>query len=503
MSRFKNKLQLSYRQVMKGTSIFGGVQFINIIILIIKTKVIAFLLGPTGMGIVSLLNSTIALIGGLTNFGLKTSAVKDVAESNQNQNRTNITISVLRKLFFFTGLLVTITLLIFSKTLSNYAFGNDEYTMAFVWLSVTLLFQQLSSGQIVILQGLRKLKLLAKANVLASFIGLLISLPLYYILGIRGIVPAIFLTAFSTLIISWYYSKTVVVDKIKLTFKEIFTNGKEMLSMGFLISLSGLMTLGIAYILRIYISNSGGVDEVGLYSAGFAIINTYVGLIFSALATDYFPRLSSSSKNNKLSIQIVNHQSEIAILIMAPILIFFIIFIDWLILLLFTEDFLVINKMLHWASIGMFFKLASWTVAFLFLAKGKSKLFFWNELVAHTYTLLLNLLGYYYYGITGLGVSFLIAYLLYAIQVYLITKMKFEFSFYIEFIKLFTCQLSLCLLCFLSVNYVNSYLFVGMILLIISSYISIRELDKRLDLKKYSKILLLKLIIMMNLIILH
>ena len=65
----------SYRQIMKATSIFGGVQVINIIISIVRSKFVAVLLGPGGMGIYGLFISTTGLIEKITNLGLSTSAV--------------------------------------------------------------------------------------------------------------------------------------------------------------------------------------------------------------------------------------------------------------------------------------------------------------------------------------------------------------------------------------------------------------------------------------------
>ena len=63
------------------------------------------------------------------------------------------------------------------------------------------------------------------------------------------------------------------------------------------------------------------VADVGLYSAGFTMIGTYVGMIFTAMGTDYYPRLSAVAKSNELSRQAINQQAEIAILIIAPLLI--------------------------------------------------------------------------------------------------------------------------------------------------------------------------------------
>ena len=199
-----NEHQSTYRQIAKATSLFGGVQVFQIIITIIKSKFVAILLGPFGMGIVGLLSSTTGLITELTNFGLGTSAVRDISEANgtQDEKRISTVITVMRRLVWLTGLLGAGITLIFSPLLSQMTFGNKEYTAAFVWLSITLLLNQLSSGQLVLLQGLRKLQDLAKANVLGSLIGLIITVPLYYLLGVRGIVPVIIITSIISLIFS-------------------------------------------------------------------------------------------------------------------------------------------------------------------------------------------------------------------------------------------------------------------------------------------------------------
>lgn len=487
--------QSSYRQIMKATSLFGGVQVFNILISIVRSKFVALLLGPAGMGIMGLLAATTNLISNLTNFGLGTSAVKDIAAAygTDNQNRVDLVISVVRKVVWITGLIGLIITAIFSPWLSQLTFGNKDYTVAFIWLSITLLLNQLSSGQLVVLQGLRKLKYLAKANLTGSFLGLFITIPLYYFWGIDGIVPGIIGTSILSLLMSLYFSGKVKTKNAKLTISETISESKNMLSLGFMISLSGLLGVGASYIVRIFISRTGGVEQVGLYNAGFAIINTYVGLIFKAMATDYYPRLSAIANDNKLSKQVINQQAEIAILIMAPILLIFLIFINWVVIILYSKKFIEINTMIYWAALGMFFKAASWSVAFILLAKGASKLFFWNELFANIYILALNIIGYHFWGLTGLGLSFAVAYLIYTIQVFIISKIKFEFTFEPTFIIIFTIQFSLALASFLVVKLFNhslTYSF-GVILILLSGTYSLLQLNKRIGLinllKKYKK----------------
>jgi O-antigen/teichoic acid export membrane protein len=472
---------------MKATSLFGGVQVINIFISIIRSKFVAVLLGPIGMGIAGLLTSTTTFIGGLTNFGLGISAVRDVAaaHSTGNENRIATVVTVLRRWLWVTGTLGVLVMMLLSPWLSQLTFGNRDYTMAFIWISITLLLGQLSGGQLVVLQGMRKLQYLAKASVAGSALGLIITIPLYYRFGIGGIVPAIIFTSISSLLISWYYAKKVKIEPVKVSRITTIAEGKNMLILGFVISLSGLITLGASTIVRIFISNTGGVEQVGLYTAGFAIINTYVGLIFSAMGTDYYPRLSAVAHSNELCQQVINQQLEIALLILAPILMVFLVFIQWIVIILYSSKFIAVNEMILWAALGMFFKTVSWSIAFILLAKEASKLFFWNELIGNIYVLGFNLLGYHFWGLKGLGISFMIGYLIYLIQIFVLSKIKYQFSFENAFFSIFIFQFLLAISCFIAVKFVGKPYpyFIGMGLIMISVWFSYKELDKRIGIR--------------------
>ncbi|HET6559128.1 MAG TPA: O-antigen translocase [Prolixibacteraceae bacterium] len=478
--------QSSYRQIMKATSLFGGVQVFNIIISVIRSKFVAVLLGPNGMGIMGLFLSTIGIISKGTNFGLETSAVKDIAAASGtgNEKRIGIVATVIQRMVWVTGLIGLVITALFSPWLSQLTFGNRDYSLAFVWLSITILINQLSNGQLVILQGLRKLKYLAKANLSGSLISLFVTIPLYYIWGLDGIVPSIIGTSMLSMLFSWYFSNKIKIKKHELTKAQTFVEGKSMLQIGFLISLSGFFSVTAAHIVRLFISHSGSVEQVGLYNAGFVIINTYVGLIFTAMGKDFYPRLSAVSHDNQLCKQAINQQAEIALLILGPILILFLIFINWIVVLLYSKEFISVSGMLYWASIGMFFKASSWAIGFIFLAKSDSKLYFVNEFTANLLKLVLNIGGYYLGGLTGLGISFVISYLIYLVQVYMVSNLKFQFEFNRSYFKIFSIQLALIvagLLTTMLFEPPNKY-FIGTVLIGISGFYSLFELKKKLGL---------------------
>lgn len=481
----------SYRQIMKATSIFGGVQVFNILISIVRSKIIAVLLGPAGMGIAGLLTSTTGLVSALTNFGLGTSAVRNVAEANESGNKTRIAkvITIFRRLVWITGILGAIVTIILSSWLSEIVFGNKEYTVSFIWLSITLLFTQLTSGQNVLLQGMRKINYLAKANLIGSFFGLLISVPIYYYYRIDGIVPAIIVTSILSFTIAGFFAKKINIENVSVTRHEVRTESKNMLSMGIMLSLSSLFTLGASFLLRIYISKTGGVEEVGLYTAGVAIIATYAGLVLTAMGKDYYPRLSGVASDTGKSNLLINQQMDIGILILAPILAIFIIFINWIVILLYSTKFLLMNSMIQWAALGMYFKVISWCMGYLLLAKSATKVFFWTELSANLYVLGLNILGYKILGLEGLGISYVVGYMFYFLQIYFVIHYKYKFSFNSNFYRIFGVQLTIGIICLLIIKVVPKpwFYFLGIPLIVLSAYYSFKELDKRIGLKSLVK----------------
>lgn len=480
------KTESSYRSIFKATSLFGGVQIFNILIGIIKSKIIAVLLGTAGMGIMGLYQSTISFIQGLTNLGLGQSAVKDVSEANAtgDSERINHIVSVLIRLVRLTGLFGMVLCLLFSPFLSKLTFGNYDYTIPFIILSSVLLLDQIRIGQGVILQGLRRLKELAKASTIGATLGLIISIPFYYLLKVNGIAPTLVLTSVSYLVANWYYVKKLNLPKKQVSLKTSLRDGRMMMKMGLAMTINNIIVLGVAYFLRWFIRLQGGLEEVGLFTAGFTIVNTYAGMIFNAMATDYYPRLAEVNNDDNKGNVIINQQIEIATLIVAPLMVLCIVFMPLVIKILYSNQFLQANVFIIWASAGIVFKVISWALSYNFIAKGKARQFIINEVGSQLYSLPLQFGGYYLMGLKGLGIAFLLSYILYSIQLYIISHIQHNYSFSVSFGEAFLIQLLLligALLLALTLNQWQIYV-LGGLLAIVSIYFALRGLNARMNL---------------------
>ena len=120
--------QSTYRQIFKATSIFGGVQIFNILINIIKSKILAVLLGPTGIGLFGMLNSTLDVLKTITGLGINSSAVKEISEAAGSGDIVKVSriLKTLQRWLLLTGLLGFIVTLLLASHLSQWTFGNKE-----------------------------------------------------------------------------------------------------------------------------------------------------------------------------------------------------------------------------------------------------------------------------------------------------------------------------------------------------------------------------------------
>ena len=477
----------SYHQIIKTTSLFGGVQFFTIIISVVRTKLIAIFIGPEGMGIVTLLNSAINVIGGVSGLGIETSGIKHISSNYKNNDLSTISnvTAIIKKLALFTGVLGCLLTIFFSSWLSQLTFGNSSHTFSFVFISITLLFKQVMIGELLVLQGIRRMRLLAKANFYGNLFGLLFSIPLYYYYRIDAIVPTIIVASLSSLVFSFFYSKKIKLHKIKISNELMASEGKSIIKLGILLTFSGLLTLLSTYLIQIYLGKQGGLEEVGFYNAGFTLLNSYVGIIFTAMSTDYFPRLASISNENEKVRTSVVQQSFISIFIITPIIILFLTLIPFIVKVIYTPKFISIIPMVCFGILAMLFRAVSWSLGYILIAKGDSNMFIKTAFGFNVISLFLNIVGYHFYGLEGLGVSFFVYYLIHFFGLKIITKRRYGFYFDFHFYLIYSICFLMCAVTFLLRYISNPVVKYGLmsIMVVVSIVFVLFQMNKKIELK--------------------
>ncbi len=477
----------SKKNALKAIGIVGGAQIIKILIQIIRTKIIAVLLGLSGVGIAGLFLSTLELVRGFTGFGIGFSAVRDVAEASGSGDEARIgrTVTILRRWVWLTGLLGLALLVLFRNQFSLYSFKSSEYAWDFVWLSVVPLFSALSGGQLALLQGLRKISDMALAGVLGAVAGLLITAPVYWYMGVSGIVPAFILAAMVELGLSCYFARKVKLTPSNVSLRETVEGGFGMIRLGLFMVFTTLAGSGTMYLVRIFISDKMGLDGVGIFQAAWNISVMYVGLILGAMGADYFPRLSAVNSDSIKVCRLVNEQTEIALLLAGPIIIVMICFMDIFVSLFYSAKFGQSIDILLWQSLGNLFKIISWPMGFVILAKGKGNIVIITELLWN-----FIFLGSIYcfwdkFNLEIVGIAFTVCYLFLTLIVWFICRKLCVFSWTKRNCKLISVYAVLAIIAFVSIKYrfFSYWRIINISIVMLGCYMSFHELKKIMDMR--------------------
>lgn len=481
----------TYSKGLKGVLIFSGLQGYKMLLSVLTTKVSAVFLGPYGSGIYGLLTSTLTTIESFTGCGLGTSAVKDIAQANSKNDDGAVgrIYTVLNRWIWFTGIVGMLVGIVFSSYWSRLAFGNDSYAGWFIIISSTLLINQLVSGQGAFLTGLQKYKLIARLRMLGGLTACVCTIVCYVLWGIKGILPVIILTSLVHLIFSYINTRRVGIRKVKISFKETFRLGIPMFRMGLSLGISyALMSLS-GYVLRVYIANISDIATVGLFTASFSLVNTYLGLVFSAIESDYYPRLSSCASDRQQFCTTMVQEIELLVFLIVPIVAVMMVFSQPVLAVLYSSKFYGAKSIICWSALSMLFKVPGWAMSIGVISLGRTKVYMTSQLIFIAYQLGLNILGFKLYGLLGVGVTYVIGQILYSVQYYFIMRklsdVRFDSSHMVIGVLLFPVMILLATFATMTSGYLLYG--VGSAVVVALCFICYRELDKRMDIR--SKIL--------------
>ena len=400
----------SYGHVLKYTSVFGGVQGLNILVSLVRNKIVAMLLGPEGMGLASLFQTTVNFISQSTNLGVSFSAVRNVSELFDTGDEARIAhfIKVVRAWSLLTGLVGMLLCILIGPMLSNLTFSWGNHTLHFVLLSPLVALLAVTGGETAILKGARQLKSLAVIQVYGMLSALVIAIPIYYFFGQSGIVPVMVLMGLTMLLLT--IQRSYSLYPLHLTgAKGILGEGMGMVRLGVAFTLAGVLGSGAEFIIRTYLNNVADLKTVGLYNTGYILTMTYAGLVFSAMETDFFPRLSAVNSQWQNCNDIINKQIEVSLLLISPMLVAAQFAIPFVIPILFTTKFMPVVDMVRILLLAIYLRAIKLPISYLPLAKGDSLSYLFLEAVYDILVVLLVIWGYSHWQLLGTGVAITIS----------------------------------------------------------------------------------------------
>lgn len=405
---------------LKTTVVVGGGQIFVILAGILKTKVAALVLGPSGIGVIGLLTMALDLIKGISSLGLPISGVREIsiAESSGKKESIDRSVEIFDKWVLVTSFLGSIFCIAFGFPLSKYLFGNYNYGFGIMALSVGVFFMSLTAGKLSVLQGKRAIGLMVKANLFGTITSAISTILLYLMFKEGAIIPAIIISSIINFYtVFYFYRKTGLKFRNTISLKKSFPYAKEMIKIGLFTVTVVIFDNIMGLVLRSFITKKAGVETLGYFTAATTIAGMYLTIILTSLSSDYLPKLAALKTDKQLNAA-VNLQLQIVVLLAAPFIIGMVGFSDVVIRLLYSKEFIAANQVLQWQILGDFFKIIAWPCGYIFLVQGLGKFYTIYSLGYSILYVLIIYLGWNFFGFQIVGFSFFISQFIAAIFVY-------------------------------------------------------------------------------------
>lgn len=404
------------------TSISTAINFISGFIVV---KVVAVKIGPKGIAFVGQFQNTTAILTILATAAITTGVVKYLAEHKSDPIKSSQIINTAFLIVFISSLIISLFVMSTSGYLSEGAFKSKDFWIVyflFGLFTMAISFNALFSS---ILNGLKEIRKFTIINICSSLIGVSVTVISAYKFGLKGVLLSSTATAVIIFIINIF-----IFNKLGISWKPDFKSWDKkvvkMLSAFSLMAIvSGFVVPTMQILVRDRIILQFSVEDAGYWQAVTKISDYYLGFITSVLGVYYMPRLSEINNKTELRNEILKGYK-----IILPV-VGVVAFLIWLlkgfiIHILFTPEFLPMKPLFTYQLLGDFFKIGSWLLAYLMIAKAMTKAYIISEIIfAASYVIL----SYYFmnqYGILGATYSFCINYGLYWIVMWLIMRKEIK-----------------------------------------------------------------------------
>lgn len=394
--------------------VIGSAQAVNIVISLLRMKVLALLLGPSGVGLLSIYNNLQGMVSTAAGLGMGSSGVRQIASVKGEEQALSRVRRVLLAAHLVQGTLAMLGVWLLRAPIAEWLFGDRGYATEVGLIGLAILLGLLGTAQTALLQGMRRIGDLGRVTVLSALAGTVAGLAAVWLYGQAGLVWFVVIQPLATILIALRYTSRLPRPTApRPSPRETWEVWKPMAKLGAAFMLGGLATTATLLVVRSRITQDLGLEAAGQFAAAWGITMTYVGFLLGAMAADYYPRLTEVIHDRAAATRLMNDQAQLGLAIGGPVLLLLVGLAPWIITLLYSAEFAPAAELLQWQTVGNVFKLASWALSFAIVAAARAKTYLLMELSFNIVFLSLVWFLLPVLGLTVTAIAFLAGYAVY------------------------------------------------------------------------------------------
>lgn len=408
--------------LIKVFSITGLSTLVKLLTSYITVKVVASVIGPGGIALIGQLQNFTAIFTTLGAGGINNGVVKYVSEYRDDETMLHNYLRNGFKITIFLSLFFGLVLMTFSGYLTKWILLDERFSFVFILFGITLTLLSVNNFFLSVLNGFKDYKRFVTINIITSLAGLAFSVILVLLFGLVGALTAtvsyqsivLFITLFYLRKSPWY-SRTILWGR----------NNKETVRRYFSYSLMAVVSAATVPVSQLVVRGVL-IDHYAIETAGYwegmnRISGLYLLFFTTTFSIYYLPKLSEIKDTQKLRDEIVNVYKILVPVISGSLFLIYLLK-DFLITLLFTKEFHPMKDLFLWQLGGDFFKIMSWILAFVMVAKSMVKLYIITEIMFAIIFVGLSMVFISYFGVIGATHSYCLTYFLYFVAMAVIFR---------------------------------------------------------------------------------
>jgi len=405
------------------TSLLSGLStLIKLLSGLVVNKVVAVYIGPSGIALIGQFQNFLSIITTFGNGAISSGVTKYVAEFNEtDKKKRDDYISSSFIITFIFSVIIGALVFIGSSFLSEWILKTSEYSAVFKLLGLTLILISFNTILLSIINGIKRIKLYIVINICSSLLSLIVTSLLTIFFGVFGALLSMIIVQSIVLLITL----PLVTKKLDLQFKMNIHVEKAVFKKLLAFSLMAIVSVLSASISQIAIRNhlikEFSIEDAGHWQSVWMISSMYLMVMTTAFSTYYLPKMSELHKISEIRKEIFSgYKIILPFTLITALMIYFL--RDFIIAILFTSEFNEMRTLFGFQLIGDFLKMTSWSLAFLMIAKAKTKTFIITEISFSflIYFLTINLT--ISNGIQGVVQAYAVNYFIYLIVMVIIFR---------------------------------------------------------------------------------
>lgn len=408
------------KSIFRATALLSGSSLVSILLSLVSTKVLATVLRPSGYGYYGLLQSFVAVGSLMMGMGMATGLVR-LGAGPATKGELSTLADLRAGAWLLAGSIAVVVLpilVIFRIPLSQWALGNTENPDQLMWMGLALCFTVGMSIQNGLLNAFHRVEALAAYGVVNTLSNSVVSVIAVCLWHDRGIVPAVFAGAVASWLVSRYFLWRNLPSSFGSTcIRSAGRSAHALLAFGVPFTVSSAVGTGVQLALPMVVLHLINTEGVAYYKAAAAISVGYLGFLVTAMSQDYYPRLAAVRDQPQKLAQLIQDQYRLVMMLASPIILATLALVPFLVPIVYSKRFVPAVSILEWQLIGDLFKFSSWTMSFAVLARCTPTVYFITEAIGGVAMIACTWMGVRVWGLAGLGIGFLAAYIIYYLVV--------------------------------------------------------------------------------------